>query len=144
MPGAGEGLAGLGERVRGEHVATEVGGVERTFEDGLVDLAQLGECEGLTEEAVRDRAVLDLVAQPPEGVVDDASVVEGQGWEIVDGVPSHVVTEAGRTGFLGSDERPVDDGYDARVAPEDAVGVAERVELLEVLGGEAHRFEEGA
>ena len=144
MPRAGEGLTGLGEGLRGEHVAAEVRGVERAVEHGLVDLAQLRECEGLAEEAVRDRAVLDLVAEAPEGVVDDAAVVEGEGREVVDRVPSHVVSEASRAGLLASDERPVDDGHDARVAPEDAVGVAERVELLEVLGGEAHRLEEGA
>lgn len=144
MPGAGEGLAGLGERVRGEHVAAEVGGVDGTVEDGFVDFPQLGDGEGFAEEAVRDGAVLHLVAESPEGVVDDASVVEGEGREVVDGVPAHVVAEAGRARLVVADERPVDDGHDPRVGTEDAVGVAEGVELLKVLGGEAHRLEEGA
>ena len=144
VPRTREGLAGLGEGLRGEHVAAEVGGVERSVEHGLVDLAQLGEGEGLAQEAVRDRAVLDLVAETPERVVDDAAVVEGEGREAVDGVPPHVVAEAGRACLLVPDQRPVNDGHDARVAAEDAVGVAEGVELLEVLGGEAHGLEESA
>ncbi len=144
VSGAGEGLPGLGEGLRGEHVAAEVGGVERPAEHGLVDLPQLGEGERFAEEAVRDRAVLDLVPEPPEGVVDDAPVVEGEGREVVDGVPAHVVSEAGGARLLASHERPVDDRDDAGVVAEDAVGVAEGVELLEVLGREAHRLEEGA
>src|SRR5690606_6960053 len=57
-------------------LAAEVRGIERAVEDGLVHLAQLSQGELRREEAVCDAAVAHLVAQAPQGVLDDVAVVE--------------------------------------------------------------------
>ena len=56
----------------------KLAGSRALAQHGLVHLAQLGEREGVAEEGVRDAAVLHLVAQPPERVLDDQVVVERQ------------------------------------------------------------------
>ena len=125
---------------RGLDLAAEVRRVERLAQHGLVHLAQLGEREGLAEEGVRDPAVLELVAQPPEGVLDDAVVVEGELGQLVGGEPAHVLAVGRLLRELLAHERPVDDRDDA--AGRGAVEVAEGVELLEVGGRELGGLEE--
>ena len=77
-------VAARAEAVGGDEVAgvldlaAEVRRVEAPAEDRLVHLAQLGERELVGEQAVRDAAVADLVAQAPQRVVDDLVVIEGE------------------------------------------------------------------
>ena len=85
----------------------------------------------VAEEGVRDAAVLHLGAQPPEGVVDDEPVVEGEFRQVVGREPAHVLADARLRGLLAAHERPVHDRDDA-VAGGRAADVAERVELFEV------------
>src|ERR1041385_1389250 len=78
VPRAGEIAIGRDDGAGSLDGATEVGRIERTAEHRFVHLAELREGEGLSEERVRDPAVLHLGAQSPERVLHDQVVVEGQ------------------------------------------------------------------
>ena len=150
---AGGPVAAGAEAVGGDEVAgvldlaAEVRGVQAAAEDRLVHLAQVGEGELVGEQAVRDAAVADLVAQAPEGVLDDLVVVEGEPRERVprrttprSRARCRRVSATGRRPRRAH-ERPVDDRDDAGGG---AVDGAERVELLEVARREAGGLGEGA
>ena len=133
----GDVLVGGDDAARGLDLAAEVGRVDRLAEHDLVHLAQLAEREGLAEERVRDPAVLELVAEPPERVLDDPVVIEGELGQLVGGEPAHVGALGGELRQFLAHERPVDDRDDP--AGGRTLDVAEGVELLEVgrreLGG---------
>ncbi len=127
-------------------------GVESSPEDRLVDLAEIGERERVGEEPVRDLAVADLVAQAPEGVVDDLVVVEGEAGGARSrrtrrrspGHPSPGRPEPDPCRgihLIGAQQCPVHDRHDAGGG---AIDGTEGVELLEVAGGDAGRLGERA
>lgn len=122
--------------VGGEHepgrldLSAEVGRIELLLEHGLVDLAEFRQREGPAEEGVGDVAVLELVPQTPEGVLDDLLVVEREGRKGVGRKPAHVLAEQRPFGLLRGDEGPIHDRDDALIGG--AVEVAERVQLLQV------------
>src|ERR671916_3233892 len=83
-------LSGISQRTSGLHVAPEVGGIDQLAAKRLVEPLCLREGERLGQEAARDadepRLVGDPCAKPPQPVVDDPRVVEGQLGERVDRV----------------------------------------------------------
>ena len=113
----------------------KLAGSRRALQHDLVDLAQLGEREGRAEERVRELGVLDLRAQAPERVLDDAVVVEREPGHRVGRHPAHVRADRRLLGLVALHERPVHDRDDAFLGR--AVDVAEGVELLEVVRREA-------
>lgn len=87
-----------------------------------------------------DAAVAHLVLQPPQRVVDDVVVVEGERRQVSGVEPRHVLCIEGQLGPF-SQKRPIDDRHHTLGRP---VHVSERVELFEVTGSESGGFGEGA
>ena len=140
---SGAELLGGDEPSGGFDLSAEVRGVQTALEHRLVDTAQFGEGEALAEEGGGDAGVLDLVAQPPQGVLDDQGVVEGELGQLVGDEPSDIDADGAGVGLLRAHQRPVDDRDGALGGGRCAVQPAEGVELLEVARGQPGRLLEG-
>src|SRR5699024_3508222 len=84
---SGAELVGGHEAAGAVHLSAEVRGIQAALEHRFVDAAQFGEGEALAEEGGGDTGVLDLVAQPPQGVLDDQGVVEGELGQLIGDEP---------------------------------------------------------
>lgn len=78
-----------------------------------MDLAQLRQGELLAQEVQGDVRVLDLGAQPPQRVLHDLVVVEGEARAVVGGGPADVLALDRGRGLVVPDQGGVDDGDDA-------------------------------
>lgn len=122
----------------GGDFAAEVGGIDLLTEDGFVDGAEFGHGEFGLQEAEGEVGVVDFAAQPAEAVGDDFFVVEGEGnRDFVDVEPVDAAGAGSGAELMlaPANEGEIGDG-DAVLAGI-AVGTAEGVELLEIVGLEA-------
>ena len=114
------------------HLAGEVAAVELDFQDGLVEVLELGEGEDLREEVETDRSEVDVLLEAGESVAEDLVVVEGEGGDIGQGEPIGLVSIGIGLNLGKLDKGVVRDGDHAlaRVAVNVAVGAG----FLEVFG----------
>ncbi|BAS17439.1 hypothetical protein AHiyo8_57420 [Arthrobacter sp. Hiyo8] len=116
----------------------EVCRIQLTVQDSLVDFADLCQGEEFTQQVIGDGPVGHFVAQPPQGVVHNRVVVEGQFREPIGPEPPDVLGFVGQGGFRGLYQGPVDNRHDPLGGR--AVQAAESVELFEVLGSQPRGF----
>ncbi len=109
----------------------EVRWIEPAVEDHFVDLAKLGERKDSWQELECDIGVANLVAQPPERILKNLVVIEGElFWHLLDRKPTRFTLTARRINGLAGDEGVV--GYGDSVFARVAVRFSKSVELLQV------------
>ena len=121
-------LAGGLDRPPAQQHALEVRRGHVVAERGLVQLAELGEREGLRREREGDVRVRELRAQPLAPREDDRAVVERRSRKPLDRVPARV----GRDARVDAERDETEVGRGQLPALGVPAGVAPRAELLEV------------
>ncbi|CAB4889876.1 unannotated protein [freshwater metagenome] len=91
------------------HHPAKVSRIQSSLQHGLVDPAKPSKGKGRFKKSVREPAVLQFVAQSPQGIFNNQRVVKGQRGKTVGRKPLHVfiIERGGR--LVTAHERPVHD-----------------------------------
>lgn len=91
-------------------LAAEVGRIHCAIQDGLIHLAHLSQREFFSEEMISDAAVRHLVPQPPQRILNDLLVIEGQLAYSVRPEPPHVLGFSRQFSLIGLHHGPIHNG----------------------------------
>ena len=116
------------------HLAGEVASVELDFQNGFVQVLELGEGEHLREQVEAYRLEMDVPLEHGQGLAEDLVVIESQGRNVFEGEPFGLFGVGIAFDFFRFDQRVEGNGNDP--FPGIPADFTEASDLPEVLPGD--------